>query len=208
MHTIYWYSALRPLRPIFSFFSLSGPAFTFYPPLFVVGPLKEKLFLRLFVTSYFFYQTYIYIKIGNYSTQLFKNDNNIDYTYKIIILDSNSEMGAHVRSNLCYLICIRHLIRSRAVTIVFFLREYLFSSTLRKQQQPWLQVLWITENCQRGFFQPTMVQPVGEQQRWELDTAAAALNVKIHKIALFFLIILILLCKIQICQFAILKELM
>ena len=26
------------------------------------------------------------------------------------------KIGAHVKSNLCYLICLRHLIRSRAVT--------------------------------------------------------------------------------------------
>ena len=32
------------------------------------------------------------------------------------ILDGNSEIVAHVKSNLCSLICLRHLIRSRAVT--------------------------------------------------------------------------------------------
>ena len=30
----------------------------------------------------------------------------------VLILDGNSELGAHVRSHLCYLICCRHLIRS------------------------------------------------------------------------------------------------
>ena len=39
----------------------------------------------------------------------------------IHILDGNSEIGAHVRSNLCYLICLRRLIRSRAVTNRLFL---------------------------------------------------------------------------------------
>ena len=33
------------------------------------------------------------------------------------ILDGTSEIGAHVRSNLCYLIGLRHLISSRNVTI-------------------------------------------------------------------------------------------
>ena len=33
-----------------------------------------------------------------------------------LILDGNSEIGSHVRSNLCYLICLRHLIISGAVT--------------------------------------------------------------------------------------------
>ena len=29
----------------------------------------------------------------------------------VLILDGNPEIGAHVRSNLCYLICLRHLIK-------------------------------------------------------------------------------------------------
>ena len=36
-------------------------------------------------------------------------------TYKVI-LDGNLEIDAHVRSHLCYLICLRQLNRSRAVT--------------------------------------------------------------------------------------------
>ena len=31
------------------------------------------------------------------------------------ILDGNSEIDAHVRSDLCYFICLRHLIRSRVI---------------------------------------------------------------------------------------------
>ena len=34
----------------------------------------------------------------------------------VLKLDGDSEIGAQVRINLCYLICLRHLIRSRAVT--------------------------------------------------------------------------------------------
>ena len=34
----------------------------------------------------------------------------------VLILDGNPEIGANVRSNLSYLICSRHLIRSRNVT--------------------------------------------------------------------------------------------
>jgi len=41
----------------------------------------------------------------------------LDVYNMVLILDGNSEMGAHVRSNLCYLISFRHLIR---------LREYVF----------------------------------------------------------------------------------
>ena len=36
-------------------------------------------------------------------------------------VDANSEIGAHVRSKLCYLFCLRHLITPRAVTNRFFL---------------------------------------------------------------------------------------
>ena len=39
----------------------------------------------------------------------------VNADYGTYILDDNSEIGAYVRSNLCYLICLRHLIRSRAV---------------------------------------------------------------------------------------------
>ena len=34
----------------------------------------------------------------------------------VLIVDGNSELGAHVGNNLWYLICLRHLIISRAVT--------------------------------------------------------------------------------------------
>ena len=34
----------------------------------------------------------------------------------VLISDGNSEIDAHVRSNLCYVICLRHLINSRVVT--------------------------------------------------------------------------------------------
>ena len=52
-----------------------------------------------------------------YSTQLM-----------VLILDGNVEIGALVSSNLCYLICLRNLIRSRAVTNQFvFLRKDIFS---------------------------------------------------------------------------------
>ena len=34
----------------------------------------------------------------------------------VLISDGNSEIGAHVGSNLCYLFCLRHSVRSRAGT--------------------------------------------------------------------------------------------
>ena len=36
--------------------------------------------------------------------------------YRVRISDGNSEIGANGMSNLCYLICLRHVIRSRVVT--------------------------------------------------------------------------------------------
>ena len=46
-----------------------------------------------------------------------------------LILYGDSNIGTHVRSNLCYLICLRHLLISREVTNrIFFLRKDQFSS--------------------------------------------------------------------------------
>ena len=45
------------------------------------------------------------------------------------LLDVNSEIGVHLRTDLDYLICLRHLIRLIAVTnCIFFLKKDLFSS--------------------------------------------------------------------------------
>ena len=39
----------------------------------------------------------------------------------ILMLDGDSEIVAHVKRNICYSICLRHLSRSRAVKIIFFI---------------------------------------------------------------------------------------
>ena len=51
----------------------------------------------------------------------------------VLILNFNSVIGAHVRSNLYHFICLRHLIRSRAVTnrIFFSPKRPFFSSSMR-----------------------------------------------------------------------------
>ena len=36
----------------------------------------------------------------------------------VLVLDGNSEIGAQVRNNLSYLICVRHFIRSRPTCIL------------------------------------------------------------------------------------------
>ena len=49
----------------------------------------------------------------------------------VLLLDGNSKIGAPVRSNLCYLICLRHLIRSVTVAnlIVFLQIRHIFLHT-------------------------------------------------------------------------------
>ena len=43
-----------------------------------------------------------------------------------LILDGNPEIIAYARSNLCYLICVRHLMTSRIVTnLIFLCKTYL-----------------------------------------------------------------------------------
>ena len=45
----------------------------------------------------------------------------------LLILDGNSEIGTHVTSNLCYLACLKYLIRSRAATKRnFFPKRHIF----------------------------------------------------------------------------------
>ena len=41
----------------------------------------------------------------------------------VLILDGKPELGANVRSNLCYLICLGHFSKSTAVTIRIFYHE-------------------------------------------------------------------------------------
>ena len=50
----------------------------------------------------------------------------------VLILDGNLEIGAHVRSNLCYLNFLRHLLRVIAVTnIILFTKNTYFPSCVR-----------------------------------------------------------------------------
>ena len=49
----------------------------------------------------------------------------------VVILEGISELGARVRSNICYLICLRHLFRSRAVEIRFFSEKTYFPLCMR-----------------------------------------------------------------------------
>ena len=54
----------------------------------------------------------------------------------VLILDGTSEVGAPVRSNLCYFICLRHLIKSRAVTNqIFFSSKTFFLHACAKRSK-------------------------------------------------------------------------
>ena len=65
-----------------------------------------------------------------------------DHTWSTYgILDGLSEIGSHIRSNLCYLTCIRRLIRSSAVTD----RKDVFSFMRAQHDMSYylLQVPWV-----------------------------------------------------------------
>ena len=65
------------------------------------------------------------------------------------ILHGNSEIGANVKSNLCYLISLQRLFGSRAVTNRIFLRKNLFSFSHTQHvlsyhfiQLPWIRTVF------------------------------------------------------------------
>ena len=70
--------------------------------------------------------------LGNYILDRFLQKVEAEYRQLLVlpmvpILIGNSEIGAHVRSDLGYQICLRHLFGSRVVTNrIFFLRNALF----------------------------------------------------------------------------------
>ena len=68
------------------------------------------------------------------------------YAVHALILDGNSEIGAHVRSNLCYLICLRHLIRPRAVGWYFILSEKTYLPSYVRNR------LWVTFLCKHHVY--------------------------------------------------------
>ena len=76
-----------------------------------------------------------------------------------LIIDGNSELGVHIRSNLCYQICLRHLINSRAVTnwTLFFRKRPIFLHTcyhlILSTVNRSVTGIWLNrEQSQIGFF--------------------------------------------------------
>ena len=66
---------------------------------------------------------------GHTDKVLHKHSCGIKFSKTILIFDGYAEIGAHVRSELCYLILLRHLIRSRAYIKV--LGFFMCSDTLK-----------------------------------------------------------------------------
>ena len=67
------------------------------------------------------------------------------YARYLGIVDGNLEMSAtaHVSSNICYMICLRHLIRSRVKNRFFFLRKTYFPSSVFSTDL----YIWINYEC-------------------------------------------------------------
>ena len=57
---------------------------------------------------------------------------------RVHILDGKTEIGAHVRRYLCFLICYMHLIRSRAIKFLF--PKDLFPSLLAQHVRSYYQI--------------------------------------------------------------------
>ena len=60
---------------------------------------------------------------------------------KVLILDGNSEIGAHERSNLRYMISFMHLIRSGAVTNRIFQSEKIYYPSYVRNMF-WVMILY------------------------------------------------------------------
>ena len=109
------------VQPVFSI-NCFGSLISLYQNLHFLG-IKDLVM----VINY-----YIHNLFSLHSSNLYHNisliaDHACNY-HMVLVLDGNSEISAHVWSNLCYLTCSRHLVRSRAVTNrIFFLRKGLFS---------------------------------------------------------------------------------
>ena len=89
-----------------------------------------------------------------------------------LILDCNSPIGAHVRNNPCYLICLRLLISSGADTI-FCLRKYLFSLIMRAQHVPryhliivpWYCLWFVWRNDEMIYHDPCALFTIGRNPK-------------------------------------------
>ena len=76
--------------------------------------------------------------LWSYPNITFSSSNIFNIWFMVLKLYGNSEIGAHIMSNLCYLTWLSHLIRSRAVTyLLFFPEKTYFPSCVRN-------MFWVT----------------------------------------------------------------
>ena len=103
-------------------FQLSSYLYLFLPPLFSGVSIYQSLF-RHYMSTHLAGRASTTYTLSNLFSSLIS---------MVFLLDGNSVIGAHVESNLCYLKCLRHLIRSRAViNRMFFSKETYFPSCVR-----------------------------------------------------------------------------
>ena len=83
----------------------------------------------------------------------------------LLILDGNSDIGAHVRSNLCYMIFVRHFIRSRAIinAIFFYLNHFFLHARAICSELPSdLRTMVGEETCSSDFHEQRILHRITE----------------------------------------------
>ena len=144
---------------------MSGPAFN---PLHFNGPTTKKN--CGFPTHSLFYILHVGLnlpaehrpcRVVRYRHQVISSSTNLRINYRrlvpmVLLLDFNTEIGALVSSNFCYLICIRHLVTKKSGNkLDFFLsittcfptcvRNMFWVTILYKYQlyQQWIRIIII-----------------------------------------------------------------
>ena len=74
------------------------------------------------------------------------------------ILGGKSEIGAHVKSNLCYLVCLRHLNRLRAVTTRLFFSEKTYIFFMHAQYVLSYHIIYVQGSALVSYL-PTSISP-------------------------------------------------
>ena len=68
------------------------------------------------------------------------------------MFNDNSEIGSHVRINLCYSICVRHLIRSRAETNRIFSERTFLKMCAKWSELPFNVSTMLHAHCTANMF--------------------------------------------------------
>ena len=99
-----------------------------------------------------FYTVTYYIKWVKTSWQYCTNFGLLKDPLMVLIWNGNCEIGAQVRGSICYLICLRHLIRSRTVTNPFFYpkRPIFLHACAKSSEWPSYICTMVTTNLTTG----------------------------------------------------------